>query len=184
LALGREEVRLVVVDRVDRSGGDERDDVDRLPRRLRELLQLGLGEGDEAILREFVALDDLPGPQRAELVVVALGHDRGARRRWCRFASPVVAPRRRRRCRVGGRGPRRLAARRWPRLVFVDLLEHERRLGGVGDVLAANARATAREQLETQRCAALGRGVDLHRDRDEPEADRERRDRTDGHARP
>jgi hypothetical protein len=57
--VGRQEVRLVEIDRIDRPLGDEFDDVYRLPRRLGKRLQLLRGEENEAALLEFVAFDHL-----------------------------------------------------------------------------------------------------------------------------
>ena len=70
-------------------------------------------------------------------------------------------------------GARRL--RTFVRLVVV-VFGHQR-FTLVCDVLAADARAAACEQPEADRGAALGRRIDLHRDRDEPETERERCDR-------
>ena len=158
-----------------------------------ERLQLGLGEGDEAPLLELVALHDLRRREHADArrgrgcrgggvagrVVVevelrlrfGLGRTRrrgapGARVGRCRR-------RRARRSRQRGRALRRCRG--------VGLLVDQRRFAFIGDVLPAHAGAAARQQLEADGRAALGRRIDLHRDRDEPEAEREGSDRANCH---
>ena len=59
LAVGHQEVGLLVVERVDLAGADELDQVDGVLALDPDRLELVVGEGDVAVLGDLVALDDL-----------------------------------------------------------------------------------------------------------------------------